>query len=113
MTIQEFIEKADREKGFFSCTFVKKTTGELRTMVCRRGVKKGATGAPGPNGSEARPAQDKRCDVLTVYDVVAARKTKNPKASYRRINLDGLLYVTIDKQKYEYNVESQCLTSVE
>lgn len=66
--------------------------GELRTMVCRRGVRKFVTGAQAPG---QRAAEDKANDVLTVWDVpafhAARREGKSEveagKAAYRRINV--------------------------
>lgn len=112
MTIESLIQETTTSGYFFSCTFNKKSTGETRTMLCRRGVKMGVTNAPGPNGSAARPAQDKKHDVLTVFDIQALKRTKNAKASFRRINLNGLLYVTHNKTKYKYNNDTQLLIEV-
>ena len=50
------------ERTIFSTKFVKRTTGELRHMVCRRGVKKGVTGV----GMSYNPRSK---NLLPVYDV--------------------------------------------
>ena len=58
---------------FFTVTFVKRTDNSIRTMNCRRGVKKGVKGIG---------QKTKTTGLVTVYDV------KNK--SYRRINLSGI-----------------------
>ena len=60
---------------FFSATFVKRN-GEVRSMLCRLGVKKYL------KGGEKRYDYD---DLMTVYDV--------KKKGYRTINLNTLMQV--------------------
>ena len=80
----------------FAVNFIKKN-GDLRTMQCRIGVTKGVKGVL-PQGH--RRAEDDRCNVLTVFDMVAVRKTGN---GFRRINLEGLQYIAINGSKYNWN----------
>lgn len=64
---------------FFKVTFTKRTTGELRTMICRTGVAKFANG----KGRKYDPA-DK--DLVTVWDLQAWDPEKGD-TGYRSINL--------------------------
>ena len=60
---------------FFSVKFVKRTTGELREMVCRTGVKKGVKGV-------GLPFNPKEKDLLVVWDV--------RKRAFRMVSLEGV-----------------------
>ena len=64
---------------FFSVVFTKRTTGELRKMICRTGVGKFANG----KGRKYDPA-DK--DLMTVWDSQAWDPEKGD-TGYRSINL--------------------------
>lgn len=73
MTVQEIVELIRSNKGkIFSVTFIKRTTGEERTMVCRLQVSKGVTG----EGLKFDPTQKA---LLVAYDV--------QKEAFRMINL--------------------------
>lgn len=72
---------------FFSCTFVKRTTGEVREMNCRLGVKPKSEG----KGMKYNPSQR---GLLTVYDV----KKKN----YRMINLDTIVNLKINGKEFRF-----------
>lgn len=64
--------------------FVKRTTGELREMVCRTGVKKHLKGGP--------PAYDfKEKNLVSVYDMQA-----EVGKGYRSIPLENIRSITID-----------------
>lgn len=65
----------------FSVTFIKRTNGEIRQMLCRRGV---TLGQNHPNSSEHH-RQDRDGDLLTVFDI--------QKRQYRRIPLDAVLNI--------------------
>jgi len=67
---------------FFSITFTKRTTGELRTMTCRTGVHKFLKGDKG-KGQQYDP-KDK--DLICVWDPVSYDPKKGD-AGYRSINL--------------------------
>ncbi len=69
-----------RSGKFFSVKFLKRTTGELREMTCRQGVKVHLKGGP--------PAYDYNAkSLLPVWDTVAA--------GYRSIPTEGLTAVKI------------------
>ena len=79
----------------FSVSFVKKTNGENREMVCRRKVTQHAKGII---PIAVRKDEDARNNVLTVYDMgLASKHNVNPETAnldnpdmskyYRRINL--------------------------
>ncbi len=64
----------------FSVTFVKRTTGEIRTMTCRLGVTKHLKG-----GDKAYSPKD--YDLVTVFDM--------QKQGYRSIPIDAILDLKI------------------
>ena len=71
-------------------TFIKRSTGELREMTCRTGVKKhkvDPTSPPDP----ILIAQDRKHALLRVFDANATDpKRPGQKGAYRMIALDGL-----------------------
>jgi hypothetical protein len=69
------ILKSINDGTIFTVTFVKRTTGEVRTMNCRRGVTKYTKG--GTLGYDAT-----KKNLLSVYDVKSE--------GYRMINLDDV-----------------------
>ena len=71
----------------FSVKFIKRTTGELRRMTCRIGVKKHLKG-----GDKAYSAAQKR--LLTVFDMDAK--------SYRSIPLEGIQSVSVGGQTFSF-----------
>ena len=81
------IEMIRGSKGrVFGVTFIKRTTGEARTMQARLGVKKGVTG----EGLKFNP---KDYALIPVYEM--------PKQQFRMINLEGLTDLSIEGEKYE------------
>lgn len=68
-----------------SVTFVKRTTGENRTMVCRTGVKKHLKGGDAAYSFSAK-------SLLSVYDL--------GKKAYRSVPLDAILSVTFGGVTY-------------
>lgn len=71
-------------------SFVKRSTGELREMTCRTGVRKHKVDPESPP-DPVLVAQDKRCALLRVFDVNAEDpKRPGEKGAYRMIALDGL-----------------------
>lgn len=81
------IEMIRGSKGkVFGVTFIKRTTGEARTMQARLGVKKGVTG----EGLKFNP---KDYALIPVYEM--------PKQQFRMINLEGLTDLTMEGEKYE------------
>jgi hypothetical protein len=87
MTSLQMVEGA-RSGRIFTVEFIKRTTGELRTMVCRRGVRKGLTG----KGMSYDPLSKA---LLTVWDV--------QKGAYRMISLDRLVRLRMGKRTYTWN----------
>lgn len=65
----------------FKATFIKRTTGERRTILARLGVKKGVTG-------EGLAFDPWKKGLLPVYEM--------PEGRYRMISVDGLESVTVD-----------------
>lgn len=70
---------------FFSIEFIKRTTGELRVMNARTGVKKHLKGGELNYDPELHK-------LLPVYDV--------DKKGYRSIPLDAVQSITVDGTKY-------------
>lgn len=68
---------------FFRITFKKRSTGEIRTMCCRLGVKKHLA------GGEKR-FSDSEKNLITVFEM--------DKEGYRSIPIDGIICATIDKE---------------
>ena len=85
------------ESTFFTVHFIKRTTGELRIMNCRRGVKKHLSGQPNSSGTLGLGYNAKSKNLLPVFDV--------QKGQYRSINCE-----TIQKIIYrgtEYTVQEE------
>lgn len=70
----------------FSVQFIKRTTGEVRDMVCRLGVAKDLTG----EGLKFDPVAKK---LLTVWDV--------QKKGYRSIPLDAIQKIVVRGETFE------------
>ena len=96
------IIEATRAQGtIFTVTFVKRTTGETRTMNARLGVKRGVTGV----GMAYNPSEK---NLIACYDVEKAKEMKAQglddvsasKKSYRMINLEGIISLTVSGQAY-------------
>jgi hypothetical protein len=71
---------------FFTVTFNKRTTGEQRTMNCRKGVTKALQGGVAAYDFKER-------DLVCVYDVQAA--------GYRSIPLEGITEVKMEGEVYQ------------
>lgn len=78
-----FIKKSSGK--IFSVTFVKRTTGEVRHMNCRLGVKSYL------KGGELR-FNPKKKNLIVVFDM--------QKKAYRMINLDTAYEIIIEHKKY-------------
>jgi hypothetical protein len=85
MTLQQFYDKALDSNHIFNVEFVKRTTGEMRSMTCRTGVTKGTSG--GSMGYDPREH-----GLLPVYDVRAL--------GFRSVPVDALVGVTMDGVRY-------------
>jgi len=76
----EILMEAARTGKFFSCTFIKRTTGERRKGVFRIGVKKHLHGGD--------PVYDfKEKDLLPVWDV--------QKEAYRTIPVESIIEISL------------------
>lgn len=72
--------------GFFRVMFIKRTTGELRDMICRTGVTKHLRGGePAYNFAEK--------NLLSVYDM--------EREGYRCIPLDAILAIRVDGEIFQ------------
>ena len=70
----------------FGVTFIKRTTGESRTMNARLGVSKYVTG-------EGLKFDPKKYALIPVFEM--------PKQQYRMVNLEGLTQLNLEGEKYE------------
>ena len=73
----------------FSVVFTKKPkmgqkVGDVRTMVCRKGVTSGL------NPSPSRPRASMPSNLVTVFEMVGANKTEDNKGGYKQFNLETL-----------------------
>lgn len=73
--------------SIFNVTFTKRTTGELRSMTCRRGVTKGLK--DGKKGFS-----DRSKDLLTVWDMQAR--------GYRSIPVDAIQSLKVNGQTFSF-----------
>ena len=100
-TATNLLESTRAQGSIFSVTFVKRTTGDVRTMNARLGVKKGVTGV----GMAYNP---KSKNLMACYDVQKAQEMKSlgfddvaaAKKSYRMINLEGITSLAVSGQSY-------------
>lgn len=89
MKMEEFIQRVKNGR-FFTLEFIKRTTGELRVMNCRLGVKAHVKGV-------GRTFDPKEKDLLGVFDL--------QKQGYRFINLRDPLVLKMDGKKYNWNTQ--------
>lgn len=81
MTRQQAVKLIRTTKGLiFSVSFVKRTTGEVRDMVCRQGVKKYLKGGPAAYNFSSK-------GLISVFDM--------QKVQYRCIPIEGLQKVSV------------------
>lgn len=89
INLEQAIDLIANSKGqFFTVEFIKRTTGELRTMQCKLFIENYLKG-----GEAAYNAREK--NLIHVADI----KTHG----YRSINLDGLRKLKIHGEEYEVN----------
>lgn len=82
----ELVEKIKSTGGkFFSVTFIKRTTGSKRRMICRSGVSKGVTG-------EGRKFDPKNHDLIPTFSIDSD--------GHRHIAIEGLLEAKIGGEHY-------------
>lgn len=82
----ELVEKIKSTGGkFFSVTFIKRTTGSKRRMICRNGVKKGVTG----EGRKFNPANH---DLIPTFSIDSD--------GHRNISIEGILEAKIGGEHY-------------
>lgn len=126
LTIEDMIVEIGDGK-IFSVEFIKKTNGEYRKMVARRGVYKGVKNDEGTNGAWNRKALDAMHKVLTVYDVNKLEDkestvlldidgnvvNKKDRGAFRRINLDGLKKAKINGVSYIFDEDKKVLVEVD
>lgn len=105
MTLKEFIDQTS-DGRIFTVDFVKRTDNTLRTMSCRRGVKKGVKGV----GQAYSPAEK---NLLTVYDMQKLDPSRESnkgksveemeKGAFRNINLEALVALRMGGKRYDWN----------
>jgi len=100
-TATNLLESTRAQGSIFSVTFIKRTTGEERTMNARLGVSKGVTGVGMAYDPKSR-------NLMACYDVQKALEMKAQgmdeveaaKKSYRMINLDDILSLKVGGEAY-------------
>lgn len=102
LTLAQF-ENATESGKVFTVEFYKRTNGELRTMNCRRGVKKGVKGV----GLKFDP---KEKNLLTVYDMQKINEGSDEKGAFRMINLSDLVSLKLEGKVYTWNTVNQVFT---
>ena len=86
MKREDVIKLIEESKGhIFRINFIKRTTGELRKMRCRIGVKKDLKGNP--------PYDAKEKQLIHVYDMDVKQ--------YRSIPYEGIIDMVMDKEHVE------------
>jgi hypothetical protein len=104
MTLEQFIENTAKGQ-LFTVDFVKRGDGTIRTMNCRRGVKKGVKGVGQPYDAKSK-------NLLTVFDLqkldpsASHNKGKSveemEKGAFRNINLDALVGLRMGGKSYDW-----------
>ena len=85
----EMVAKYDSSL-MFTVKFVKRTTGEVRVMNCRKGVKKFTNG-----GTLAYSPKEK--NLVCVWDA----KVEDPAKAYRMIPLENIIEIKMEGETYE------------
>lgn len=86
VTRDELVKKIKATGGkFFSVTFIKRTTGSKRRMICRSGVSKGVTG-------EGRKFNPENHDLIPTFSVDSD--------GHRNISIEGILEAKIGGVHY-------------
>ena len=82
------LDVIQKSKGkFFTVEFVKRTTGEVRKMNCRTGVKKGVTGI-------GKPFNDSDKGLVTVLDAKISQ--------FRSIPIENIIKITSQGVEWHY-----------
>ena len=94
MTVEQFTAATENGR-IFSVEFTKRTNGEHRKMVCRRGVSKGVKGV----GRAFDPGAKA---LLPVYDMQAEGN------GHRLVPLDALICLRLDGVSYRWDGDAFC-----
>ena len=78
---------------FFNVEFVKRTTGEVRNMTCRRGVKKFLHGGTIGYNPEKK-------NLITVWEPDARGKNGPNDEGYRCISVNGIQRITFNNRVF-------------
>ena len=95
------IEDTRSQGTIFNVSFIKRTTGEERTMRARLGVKRGVTGV----GMAYKPSEK---NLIACYDVQKAQEMKSlglddvaaAKKSYRMIHANTITMLAVSGESY-------------
>ena len=95
------IEDTRSQGTIFNVSFIKRTTGEERTMRARLGVKRGVTGV----GMAYKPSEK---NLIACYDVQKAQEMKSlglddvaaAKKSYRMIDANTITMLAVSGESY-------------
>ena len=87
----------------FAVTFIKRTNGEIRKMVCRKNVFTPQY-AKSSNGKKSYNAKD--YDLLTVFDVNSLKYNSKDKlcgrGNWKNIPLDGIIRIKVNGEIYRF-----------
>ncbi len=104
-TAAQKIKEYDENK-LFSVKFIKRTTGEVRDILCRKGVSLGVTG----RGAKYDPDDKNLCCVFDVQKFNAdmqgqpeSKREDIAKTCYRNINLESIISLKLAGVEYEVN----------
>lgn len=92
ITARQAAEMMAHSTQFFTVTFIKRTTGEVRKMNCRIGVDKYEKGVGlkyNPSSKNLLPVWERKYD------------DRPGEECYRMVNLDALMNLTINNQHYD------------
>ena len=102
--VRELIQSAGNK--IFAVTFIKRSDGSKRKMVCRRHVQKPSY-AKVPNGqvSYKRKEQDKKNDLMTVFSCNDLRYNHqdklNGRGNWKSIPLDSIIRLKINGEIFK------------
>ena len=87
-TVKRILTEAKDSGRVFSVSFVKRTNGELRRMICRGRVRSKSAGT----GADERPYIPEDYNLTTVYDML--------KRGFRSIPLDSVVQIKVNGEVY-------------
>lgn len=98
--VKSLIVEGMKSGKFLSVDFIKKTTGELRHMNCRRSkLLEASVKGTAPEATAARKATYAARDLLQVEELVCPAKNE---FQWRTVNLEGVKRIACNGQVHEF-----------